>query len=157
MNETAQGFSILLLILAFTPSLIAGLAPGRLLLALLVFVLNVGSIAGLALFVLPGVVLWFVALILAVSVYNGAKRDKHERELLRVLKQAAERGPGPAAAPGNLVASNPRPPLADSRVRLLGIVGTFALLVLLVGDAPVRAGHQASTVTFVGNDLRWPA
>src|SRR3954465_8540737 len=80
------GLGLLLLSVALAPTLIAGFAPGRPFQALLVFFLNLAAVAGLLLFVLPGVLLWLFDLIVALMVYNGAKRDKLERMLIKQQK-----------------------------------------------------------------------
>jgi hypothetical protein len=43
-SEIFSGFAIILLLIAFIPTLIAGFAPGRAFQAFIVFLLNIGSL-----------------------------------------------------------------------------------------------------------------
>ena len=85
-------FLIAFTIMAFIPTIIAMFAHGRPFQAVVVLLLNIASFGGLALLIIPGVVLWMFALVLAIITYNGAKRDNEHRQLMRKLRNLEHRG-----------------------------------------------------------------
>lgn len=86
MSESVSLLAIALFGIAFLPSIIAAIS-NRTIPTLAICALNLAAVAGLVAFIVPGVVIWLVALFLAMWVANRAKLDKQHREMMKAIEQ----------------------------------------------------------------------
>jgi hypothetical protein len=119
VQETVSIASVVFVILALLPTGIAA-SSNRAGPTLLVLGLNILSIFGLFLLVVPGALLWFVALFVGMWASNQARRDRQHKELLRAISpQAVALDAGPRWSP------------TRDAILLFGIIlliGLFALM-----------------------------
>jgi len=78
------GAAVVMFVLAFLPALLP-LSQGRIAAAIGVGLLCVCAAFALPFLVLPGVVLWFIALFIGMWSANGAKQDRQHKALLQTI------------------------------------------------------------------------